>query len=240
MTSAGEVLAWLRALPGLESCFYQPHQEVGFLLDAPPETVSGIEEELFEGAGPPLENLITDLYFLVPSKLWPETTLRMRSYAAGAHAGTVTLIATGRARAYERVFVAILRQDRPYPELVAHVHEIIAETVSPTVLLEVRKRRRAVFPAPFAFRCGGALATDYCNLAVDRQIAVRRARNGEMFALQHPFGLESPSIVEVEWAGLGRPAGAAALAKVNHSINRHRCRHRPKLRRKALDLVDAP
>jgi len=239
MTAAGDVLEWLRALPGLERCFFQPHHEVGFLVEAAPEAVSAIEDDILEGSGPLIENAITDLYFLVPSGLWPAATLRMRSYAAGAYAGTVTVIATSGARAYERVFVAIVRGNGSYDDLVAQIHEIIAESVSDTVLLEVKKLRRAVFPVPFRFRCGGALATDYCNVALDRLISVRRVQHGEMLTVVRPFNLENPAVIEVEWAGLGGPSGEAALRRVKQALNRHRCRYRPKRRRKVLDLLNA-
>ena len=240
MTAPGEVLQWLRLLPGLETCFFQPHQETGFLLEAAPKVIAGIENDVLEDAGTIIENTISDVYFEVPARLWPGVTLRLRSYSEGAYAGTVTVIATAPARAYERVFVAIVRGDGPYERLVESIHGVIAATVSPNVLLEVDKRRRAAFPVPFCFRCGGALATDYANLAFDRITSVRRAQDGKMAAIERPFGLNHPAIVEIEWAGLGKRAGEAALRRVGKTLDRRRCRYRPKQRRKVLDLLNAP
>lgn len=240
MTAPGDVLNWLRALPGADQCFFQPHHETGFLLEAAPEAVAGIEEDVLKGAEAVIENHITDVYFDVPGRLWSGMTLRLRSYSEGAYAGTVTVIATAPARACERVFVAIVRGNGQYADLVSRIRSIIAATVSPTILLEVCKRRRATFPVPFHFRCGGALATDYANVAFDWITSVRRAQHGDMAAIARPFGLDHPAVVEVEWAGLGKGAGEAALRRVENTLDRHRCRYRPKQRRKVLDLLNAP
>lgn len=240
MSRPGHVLDWLRALPDLEACFFQPHHETGFLLEAPPDGVAGIEADVLKGARTVIENVITDIYFDVPERLWPGTTLRLRSYSQGAYAGTVTVIATAKATVYERVFVAIVSAKGSYADLVDRVRSIISTTVSPTILLEVRKLRRATFPIPFRFRCGGALAADYANVAFDQIAGVRQMQDGGMVAIARPFGLDHPAVVEVEWAGLGRGAGETALRQVEAALNRHNCRYRPKRRRKVLDLLNAP
>jgi hypothetical protein len=240
MTAPSGVFDWLRALPDLEACFFQPHHETGFLLDAAPEAIKGVEAGVLKDSGTEIENIITDVYFEVPTRLWPGTTLRLRSYAGGAYAGTVTVIATARSTACERVFVAIIRGNGAYDDLVARIGSIIAATVSPKVLLEVKKHRRAGFPIPFRFRCNGALATDYANVAFDRITSVRRAQGGSMVELPRPFGLNHPAVIEVEWAGLGKDAGEAALRRIEETLKRHSCRFRPKQRRKVLDLLNTP
>jgi hypothetical protein len=239
----GGILPWLRELPHVTRCFFQPHSETGFFADGHDPAVAALGADLLATLTP-ISNTMRDAYYPLSGAEWRGRSLRLRTYAGGAYAGTANVIVAERGRRYERVFVAIAEAPgtpdaKQYAELVGDLEAALHARLGTPAALFVAKRRRASFRRPFRFRCNGQVATDYINIAVDLidELRLRREGRDERIDPAAAFGVERPAVIEVEWGGFPAQEGRQLAAQVRQALTARGIEWRAKTRRKLADLL---